>query len=137
MYSQIMVPVDLAHLDRLEKALTTASDLSKHYDAPICYVGVTPTTPGPLGHNPAEFAQKLEAFGAEQAATRGHKATTKAYPSHDVAIDLDDILLKAVDEVGADLVVMASHVPGVLDYVWPSHGGKVAAHSDASVLVVR
>jgi len=42
-----------------------------------------------------------------------------------------------VEEAGADLVVMASHVPNVTDYIWPSHGGWVAEHSDASVFVVR
>ena len=38
---------------------------------------------------------------------------------------------------GADLVVMQSHVPGLMDYIWPSNGGKVAGHAKCSVLVVR
>ncbi|MGD8310649.1 MAG: hypothetical protein PVG98_14530 [Chromatiales bacterium] len=45
--------------------------------------------------------------------------------------------MEAVDDIGADLVVMASHIPDVVDYIWPSNGGKVAGHSDASVFVVR
>jgi nucleotide-binding universal stress UspA family protein len=137
MYTRIMAPVDLAHADRLEKALATAADLSKHYAIPVCYVGVTAPTPGPVAHNPAEFAQKLEEFGRQQVERYGHEAVTKAFTSHDPTIDLDDTLLKAVEETGADLVVMASHIPDAIDHFWPSNGGKIASHSDASVFVVR
>jgi nucleotide-binding universal stress UspA family protein len=132
-----MAPVDLAHVERLGKALATASDLGRHYGIPVCYVAVTAPTPGPIAHNPTEFAQKLDAFAKKEAEERGHEAESKAYTSHDPSIDLDDTLMKAVDEIGADLVVMASHIPNVTDYVWPSNGGTLATHSDASVFVVR
>jgi len=137
MYAKIMVPVDLAHVERLDKALRAAADLSKHYGIPVCYVGVTSNTPGPISHTPAEHAQKLEVFGEAQAAAHGLDATTKAVVCHDLTADVDDALLEAVHETGSDLVVMASHIPDIVDYIWPSNGGKIAAHSDASVLVVR
>ena len=57
--------------------------------------------------------------------------------AHDPTTEVDDALLRAVDETGADLVVMQSHIPGLIDYVWPSNGGKIAGHAKASVLVVR
>ncbi len=137
MFNQIMVPVDLAHTGELEKSLKIASDLSKQYDAPVCYVGVATSQPSEVAHNPDEYEQKLSAFAAEQAAEDGHTATSRTFIGHDPAIDVDDVLLKAVDEVGADLVVMASHVPSLVDYIWPSNGGKIAAHSKAAVFVVR
>ena len=137
MYTQIMAPVDLAHLDQLDKAMKTAADLALHYKIPVCYVGVTAPAPSQIAHNPAEFAQKLDAFANNQAQAHGHEATAKAYTSHDPASDLDDTLFKAVDEIGADLVVMATHVPTIADYVWPSNGGKIAAHARTSVLLVR
>lgn len=137
MFTQIMAPVDLAHADRLDGALDVVADLARHYDAPVCYVAVTAATPSKLAHTPQEFQQKLDAFAAEQAAKHGHSATAKALITHDPAVDMDDALLKAVDETGADLVVMASHVPGVADFLMPSHGGRMASHSKASVMVVR
>ena len=137
MYSKIMVPVDLFHTDKLGKALQTAADLASHYGASVCYVAVTANTPTALAHNPAEFAERLKAFAAAQAEAHGHSAESRAYASRDPAIDLDATLLKAVDETGADLVVMASHIPGVVDHIWPSNGGTIAAHARASVLVVR
>lgn len=138
MYKKIVIPVDLEHLATLEKGLQTAADLARHYDAETCYVAVTTVTPSAVAHTPDEFARKLEAFAQEQARARGlPKASSRSYASHDPTIDLDKTLRKAVEESGADLVVMASHVPGVLEHVWSSHAGWLAAHADISVMVVR
>ncbi len=137
MYTKIMVPVDLAHIQRIEKALLTAADLAKHYDATVCYVGVTPETPSEVAHNPQEFAEKLKAFGQEQAKQHGLTAESLSRLGHDPAIDLADTLLKAIDEIGADLVVMASHVPGFPDHFFSSNAGWVASHARISVFVIR
>lgn len=138
MYRKMMVPVDLVHEEALEKALATAADLAKHYRIPLCYVGVTAPTPGSVAHNPEEFNARLEEFGKGQASARGlEDVTTKAYTSHDPAVDLDDTLLKAIDETGADLVVMSSHIPGFPEYIFASNAGYVAMHAKVSVLVVR
>ena len=137
MYKKIMVPIDLAHVNRLGKALKTAADLATHYGIPVCYVGITAPPPGSVAHNPAEFAEKLEEFGRQEGAKHGHVVSTKAVVSHDPTADLEDALLHAVKDTGADLVVMASHIPNIADYVWPPNGGKIASHSDASVFVVR
>lgn len=137
MYQKIMTPVDLFHLGHLEKALQVSADLSKHYNIPVCYVAVSPQTPTELGRNPEEFAQKLQTFADEQAQKNGIQAEAKAYATHDPSIDLDATLLKAVKEVGADLVVMQSHLPNLTDYIWPSNGGTIAAHAAVSVFVVR
>lgn len=136
-FSKIMAPVDLAHLDGLSRALECAADLARHYGADLVYVGVTETPPGALGHNPSEYAARMQAFAAGQAEAHGIVASAHAMASHDLWIDLDDALFKAIDEIGADLVVMASHIPKLTDYVWPSNGGKLAGHAKVSVMVVR
>jgi len=136
-FKKIMVPVDLAHRDDLGKALSCASDLAGHYGSEIVYVGVTSSTPGQLAHNPAEFKTKLDAFASEQAEANGVKASADTIVSHDLRSDIDDKLLEAARDIGADLVVMQSHMPNVMDYVWPSNGGKIAEHAKCSVLVVR
>ena len=112
MYKIIMIPVDLEHSATLEKALATGADLAKHYHAELYAVGVTHAAPGAVAHNPSEYAQKLEAFAADQTAKYGVDFRAKAMVSHDPAADLDDTLEQAASEIGADLVVMASHVPG-------------------------
>ncbi|MBS8225978.1 universal stress protein [Vannielia litorea] len=137
MFSKIMVPVDLAHTDRLAKAIDTACALASLWGAELVFVGVAAAVPGSIAHNPQEFGDKLTAFADSQAAAHGITATAHAAISHDPATDLDPTLLKAVDEIGADLVVMASHIPNLTDYVWPSNGGTVATRASASVFVVR
>jgi nucleotide-binding universal stress UspA family protein len=137
MYTKIMLPVDLAHIDKLDKALTTATDLAKHYRIPVCYVGVTAEPPTSVAHTPKEYSDKLRAFGARQAEQHGLDVTTKAYPSHDPAVDLDRTLIDAAKENGADLIVMASHVPGLTDHIFGSNAGAVASYAPVSVFVVR
>ncbi|MCR8550270.1 universal stress protein [Salipiger sp. P9] len=137
MFERIMVPVDLGHAEKLEKALLCAADLAAHYGATAVYVGVTTEQPSSLARTPAEYAQKLAAFAEDQAKLRGIATESKAYASHDPAVDLDPTLLKAVGETRADLVVMASHIPNIADHLWPSNGGSIATHTDVSVLLVR
>jgi nucleotide-binding universal stress UspA family protein len=137
LYKKIMVPVDLIHVDKLEKALSVAADLSRHYSATVCYVGVTAKTPSPIAHTPEEYAKKLMAFAAAQGEAEAIETTSKALPLDDPAVEINRALVHAVDETGSDLVVMASHIPNVANHFWPSHGGQVASHSGASVLLVR
>jgi nucleotide-binding universal stress UspA family protein len=137
MYKKIMVPVDLAHVDRLDKAIDTATDLAKLYGIPLCFVGVTAQIPTAVAHNFEEFGEKLRAFGAAQAQRHGLEVDTKAYSSHDPAADLDDRLIAAAKEIGCDLIVMASHVPGLPEHFFASNAGAVASHAKVSVFVVR
>lgn len=137
MYRKIMVPVDLAHLEAIQPALTAASDLARQYGSEVCYVGVTATTPGTVARTPEEYQQKLESFAREQAAEHGQKVSAKVVTSPDPVADLDDTLIDTIDSVGADLVVMATHLPRHLDAVLPAHGGRIATHTDVSVFLVR
>jgi nucleotide-binding universal stress UspA family protein len=137
MYQTIMVPVDLAHADKLDKALSAAADLAKLYHATVHVVGVTAAAPSEVAHNPKEFADKLAAFAADQSDRLGIEIAAKATVSHDPTRDLDDALAEVGRELGADLVVMASHVPGFMDHFFSSNAGWLAVHEDISVFVVR
>ncbi|MEC9432300.1 MAG: universal stress protein [Pseudomonadota bacterium] len=137
MFAKIMVPVDLAHADKLGRALEAAAGLARLNGCPVCYVGVTAAQPSAVAHTPAEYAGKLAAFAAAQAEAHGIETHGHAVASHDPAVDLDDALLKAAEELEADLIVMASHIPNLADHLWPAHGGQVARRARASVLVIR
>ena len=137
MFRKIMAPVDLAHADKIAKALDVAADAAKHYGAELIYVGVTAATPGSVAHNPREYEEKLAAFAEKSGAEHGVATGHKSYVSHDPSSDLDETLMKATKELDVDLVVMASHIPNLADYIWPSNGGKIASHASCSVFVVR
>ncbi|MDP3535285.1 MAG: universal stress protein [Halomonas sp.] len=137
MFKNIMVPVDLAHLELLEPALSVVADLAKQYDAHITYVSVTANTPTSIARTPQEYEQKLEAFAQKRHQVHGQPVSIKVYSSTDPVANVDKQLVDAVKEMGADLVMMATHLPRHLDIIMPSHGGKVATHTDASVFLIR
>lgn len=137
MYKQIVVPVDLAHIDRLDKAIATAADLAKHYDAKLTLIAVTSTAPGTAAHNPREFGEKLAQYAEKKSNDHGVSIGTTVAIANDPAVDLDKTLDKAFHEAAADMVVMASHVPGFREYVFASNAGFLATHSDLTVMVVR
>lgn len=137
MFKTIAVPYDLAHADKQVKAINAAADLAKHYGASLTLVGVTSVAPSASAHNPEEFAQKLVEFATEQSARHGVKFETYSTASVDVAIDLEKKLNKAIHEIGADLIVMASHEPGFRDFLFRSHSGNLATHTDLSVMIIR
>ena len=137
MHSRILVPVDLAHLDKLTKTIDVAALLAKTEGATLVYTGVTGIAPSSIAKSPEDFDRRLLAFAEEQAAAHGVEAEAHTIRSHDVTVDLSDKLIEAVNETGADLVVMASHVPGVADHVFHSNAGDVASYAPVSVYVVR
>jgi nucleotide-binding universal stress UspA family protein len=137
MYNKIMIPVDLGHTEQLGKALTVAADLAKSYGAEAHIVGVTMSAPTEIAHTPSEFSEKLSAYAAEQSNALGVTFKPHTELSHDPTIDLDDVLANAAKSMGADLIVMASHIPGMAEYVFSSNAGYVASHSSLSVFVVR
>jgi nucleotide-binding universal stress UspA family protein len=137
MFRKIMIPVDLAHAEKLERALSVATDLAKHYEASACLVGVTAPQPSEVAHNPQEYEQELAAFAGSQSAQRGLAFEHKAITSHDPAIELDEALQDEAHRIGADLIVMASHVPGFMEHIVSSYAGYLASHTELSVFVVR
>ena len=137
MFANIMIPVDLGHTDQMEKALAIAAETAQRHDAEVHIVGVTQSGPTEVARTPEAFAEKLAEFAAEHSKALGVTFQTQTAISHDITIDLDDLLEQAAEDIGADLIVMASHVPGLADYVFSSNAGYLASHSKMSVFVVR
>jgi nucleotide-binding universal stress UspA family protein len=137
MFTKIMIPVDLGHVDQISKALKVAADLSIRYSAEAHIVGVTQSSPTEIARTPEAYTEKLTAFAAERSEALGVPFSPHTEISHDPKIDLDDVLSSAASKIGADLIVMASHVPGFAERVFASNAGYLASHASMSVLVVR
>ncbi|WP_299441843.1 universal stress protein [uncultured Rhodospira sp.] len=137
MYTRIMVPVDLAHADTLDKAITQATDLAKLYGTTVVLVGVAPSQPNEVAHTPVEYNEKLKKFAHDQTARTG--VLMEAHPvfNHDPAVDLEKALRETCHELGADLVVMASHIPRFRDVIFGSHASRLERRCDCSVFIVR
>ena len=137
MYTHILVPVDLAEKDKQASALKVAADLSKHYDARLTLVSVTGGLQAEVSHSKDKYAGLLAEFAAELAEAEGIKVQSQVYDTPDPGVEVDRKLLLAIEEIGVDLVVMASHRPGWTEYLFNSHGGRLASHAPVSVFLVR
>ncbi|MFX0545171.1 universal stress protein [Roseovarius sp. S1116L3] len=137
MFNHIMVPVDLVHKDKQQKALAVAGEMAKAHGAKVHVVSVGGELPSSLGHNPKEFGGLLGSFA--KSLTDEYGVAVEAYPvqSTDPAVDTTRKLMESIDDLGIDLVIMASHEPGVMEHIFSSHGGYIAQHAKCSVFVVR
>lgn len=132
-----MIPIDLAHADKLKKAIDTAVALAKTHNAELAMIGVTGEEPSVAAHNPHEYEEHLAEFVAEQSRLHGIEIRPVPRVSVDVPAELPELLEEVAENEGYDLIVMASHTPGMLDHVFTSNAGHVASYSKASVFIVR
>ncbi len=137
MFSHIMVPVDLANNAPREKAISVACQMAQQMSARVTLVSVTGSVFTNAPHSKAEGASELSKLAEELSDKTGVQVQAHSIFSPDVPAEVDASLMHAIDSVGADLVVMGSHVPGLLEYVFSSHAGWLASHAKVSVFVVR
>lgn len=137
MFTTLIVPVDLAHTDQMEKAVTAAADLAKLYGAKAHMVGVTMSGPTKVATGEADFTEKLTNFATLCSDTHGATFKPVVKLSNDLSIDLDSVLMDTAEELQADLIVMASHTPGLAEHLFASNAGYIASHMKTSVMVIR
>ena len=134
MYETILVPVDLSHPEEGSKALGIARQLGSGQSR-IVALYVAPDIPGfvatqlPEGitqkHIAAarvELSSRADEVGAESEVRLGRAPT---------------VIVGYAKEIGADLIIIASHRPGVQDYLLGSTASSVVRHAQCAVLVER
>ncbi|MBE1285866.1 MAG: universal stress protein [Rhodobacteraceae bacterium] len=137
MFSHIMVPVDLHMTEPVSKALDVAVDMARTYGARVTLVNVTGDMVTAAPHGEAQAADALGQVAERLADKAGIAVHTKVVFSHDVPAEVNAILRETAETLGADLVVVGSHAPRFMDYLFSSHAGSLASHSSVSVFVVR
>lgn len=138
MYGRIIVAIDMARLERADKAVRTAAELGKALDAEVWLLAVTGKAKPHDGSRDAEaFGRRLEEFASAQGNALGVTFRTRVIRTADAYSDLKKRLFEAIDELGADLLIVTSHVPGFTDHVLRSTSAAMARHAKCSVFVVR
>jgi nucleotide-binding universal stress UspA family protein len=139
MFQHIMIPVDMAEAASGTQALAVrvAADVARLYGIGVTMVSVAGGLQGKVSNSARLYRVKLEAYAAEVAAREGIAVSARLIESPDPSVDVDRRLLSVIDDLGADLVVMATHRPGWVEYLVNSHGGRLASHAAVSVLLVR
>ena len=136
MYKSILVPIDLTHRDVGQAMIKRAVALSDE-NAKITLLHVIGDIPayaqsylpeGQLQENLEETKKTLAAL----AQTAGVKADTIVRYGNASPVILDE-----ANELGADLIIIASHHPGIKDYLMGSTASRVVRHAACSVLINR
>ncbi|MGI9352887.1 MAG: universal stress protein [Rhizobiaceae bacterium] len=137
MFKHIMVPIDLAEKEKWRKGIEVAANLAKTYGADMTFVSVSGGIQAKVSHSMEKYSRLLAEFGDEIGEAHGIKVGSRNYSVPDPSVEVDKKLIEAIEELGADLAVIASHQPGWIEYLVDSHGGRLATHAPISVFVVR
>lgn len=136
MYRTIIVPIDLAQEEKGRHIVDLAIKLGGN-DARIILVNVLEEIPGYVAIElPPDLHERsrADAQAALQtiAADAGIKPEIIILSGHP-----GNQILDVAEEKKADLIMVASHRPGLQDYFMGSTAGRVVRHATCSVLVVR
>jgi nucleotide-binding universal stress UspA family protein len=141
MYSQILLPIDLGDSTSWDKALPTAVEYCRVFGSRLHITTVVPDFGMALVAQqfPADYADKAKAEAERQL----EDLVKKAVPSElscSTSVRYGRIyeeVLETAKETKCDLIVMASHKPGLADYLLGPNAARVVRHASCSVLVVR
>ncbi|MGB5330671.1 MAG: universal stress protein [Gammaproteobacteria bacterium] len=136
MYKTILVPIDMAHV---VEGKTNIDLATKHAaaGAKIILLNVVEDIPnwaavelpaGLLEQSIGSAQSELKAI----ATAAGMKMEVEVRTGHSY-----NTILDVAKEKDADLIIIASHRPGLQDYFLGSTAAKVVRHANCSVLVVR
>ncbi len=136
MHKSILVPIDIAHLAEgkttVDIALSNATEGSK-----IVLLNV-------IEDIPKWAAAQLTSGTLEKSEQHARDELEVVAKAYDAMIDVEvrmghtyQIILDVAAELEADLIVIASHRPGFMDYYLGSTAAKVVRHAKCSVHVVR
>ena len=142
MFNCILLTVDLNHPASWTKALPQAVELARASKSTLHIMSVVPDMGTPLveGFFPDDFEKKAVA-----AASKALDDLVKAELPQDITVQqhlafgkIHKKVLKTIEEIECDLVVMASHKPDrVREFLVGSNADRVVRRSPVSVLVVR
>jgi len=138
LYSRILVPVDVNNAGKLTKALDVAARTARENDATVVYVSVVDAVPTTSARTEGERMKKLlDDFAADQSEAHGIQTADQIALRRDLHLHVGSEIIESAKETDCDLIIMASHVPGIKDHIFSSNAGYVASHAPMSVYVVR
>jgi universal stress protein F len=136
MYKTILVPIDIAHLDK-GKAMIDVAIAHASKGAQIIILNVVEEIPtwaaaeipeGIIDKSRQTSVDEMNAIAKES----GIEMDVEVRMGHSYKTILD-----VAKEKSADMIIVASHRPGLQDYFLGSTAAKVVRHAKCSVLVVR
>jgi nucleotide-binding universal stress UspA family protein len=136
MYKNVIVPIDLDKADKAQAILDKAKELTAD-GGKVTLLNVVADVPGLIT---AELPDGL----IQEAAHKARDNLLDLVKDVGVAADVQvrsgsphHAIVSLADELGADLILIASHSPGLRDYFLGATAANVVRHAKCSVLVHR
>ncbi len=140
MFKQILVPVDLAEIEVSRPALDKAVALAGITGAKVALVYVRSILPVTfMEYVPPSFDEEQQNQCEKEIA---EVAASLALPKDTVTTSIrmgsvyNEVLAEA-KKIGADLIIVGSHRPGMATYLLGSNASTIVRHAESSVLVIR
>ena len=136
MFKKVMVPIDMAHVVEGKANIELAARYADE-GAEILLLNVVEDIPGwAAAELPRDLLDKSRRESESElkaiATASGKTMETVVRSGHPYKT-----ILEVAEEKGVDLIIVASHRPGLQDYFLGSTAAKVVRHAKCSVLVIR
>ena len=141
MFKDILLPVDLGNAVSQRKAVETAVHLAKTAKAQLHVMTVVPDFG--LSIVGSFFPEGYEKHALDEASKKLHDFVKAEIPKsvkvqHIVGHGtIYEEILRAANELGCDVIILASHRPELKDYLLGPNAARVARHAACSVMIVR
>ncbi len=140
MFETILVAVDLEHDTNNDGLLRVASDMANAQGAKMHLLHVIRAAPAVVSQF---LPQSYESMVSEKIEKDLAALAAKVDPAAGAAAisvrfgDVYQEILAYADNIGAELIIVASHKPDVGDYLLGSTAARVVRHAACSVFVAR
>ena len=140
MFKNILVAVDLDHDTLVDDLLRAASDIANTHRSQVHLLNVVAAAPAVVSQFLPENYEKmasgkiekdLAALAAKVDLAEGAAASSVRFG------DIYQEILAHAEQIGADLIIVASHKPDIGDFLLGTTASRIVRHASCSVLVIR
>lgn len=135
-YQSILIPIDVSHPEMASAIFEQAQKLLQPVGK-ITVVHVLPDIPSYVATELPDGVLLMTAQSAEKAIKKIVETAKIDAATKILKGQTSQAILAAGEEVKADLIIVASHRPGLSDYLLGSTAARVVRHAQCSVLVIR
>jgi nucleotide-binding universal stress UspA family protein len=139
MFKTILVPIDVWQTEAAGVALELARDLANIRGGKLVLLNVVARLPGYIAAQvPPGIHEKAKSdavIGLKGLASKHGLADTAEVVVREGYVPRE--ILDCAKKIGADAIVIASHDPGLSDFLLGSVAARVVRHAHCSVLVAR
>ncbi len=140
MFKNILVAVDLDHDTLVDDLLRAASDIANTHRSRVHLLNVVAAAPAVVSQFLPENYEKmasgkiekdLAALAAKVDLAEGAAASSVRFG------EIYQEILAHAEQIGADLIIVASHKPDIGDFLLGTTASRIVRHASCSALVIR